>query len=261
MRFVARLFDADGREIGERDAAWSLEGDLQGTLDSGGEFTAGEVFPQGGHVVATVGDLKGVARVALKPAGGFREDFERYEIGAVPGGWSVRARAVPGRRGRGREAAAQALGQPAHMADDGVCGQPSAAGLRSRRWELMSKEQRRRMADMGLVSHRYTLALMGNAQSLMIRTWLSELERFSKEVPFAWDPDQWYRAKLRVEPHEDGSNDGCGARSGPRDADEPAGWTIEATDPLGHSHGSPGIYGYSSADIYYDNLVVRPFGD
>lgn len=259
VRFVARLFDADGREIGEREAAWSLEGDLQGALGSGGEFAAGKIFPQGGHVVATVGDLKGVARVAVRPAGGFREDFERYDIDNVPAGWSAA-------RGRFQVAETEAgkllrkpSGNPRTWRTTVYVGDPRQRGYEIE-VALMSKEQRRRMADMGLVSHRYTLALMGNAQSLMIRTWLSELERFSKEVPFAWDPDRWYRAKLRVEPHEDGSTTVRG-KVWPRDADEPAEWTIEATDPLGHSHGSPGIYGYSSADIYYDNLVVRPFGN
>ena len=43
-----------------------------------------------------------------------------------------------------------------------------------------------------------------------------------------------------------------------RDEAEPADWTVQATDPIGHTKGSPGIYGYSAADVYYDNLSVTP---
>ena len=37
---------------------------------------------------------------------------------------------------------------------------------------------------------------------------------------------------------------------------EPEAWTITAEDPLPNREGSPGIYGNSPADIYYDNLKV-----
>jgi hypothetical protein len=40
---------------------------------------------------------------------------------------------------------------------------------------------------------------------------------------------------------------------------EPAEWTIEAVDELGHQEGSPGLYGFSVADVYIDNISVdRP---
>ena len=37
---------------------------------------------------------------------------------------------------------------------------------------------------------------------------------------------------------------------------EPEAWTISVEDPLPIREGSPGIYGYSPAEIYYDNLKV-----
>ena len=40
------------------------------------------------------------------------------------------------------------------------------------------------------------------------------------------------------------------------DEPEPEAWSIEATDPLPNRNGSPGLYGYSAADIYYDNIKV-----
>ena len=124
--------------------------------------------------------------------------------------------------------------------------------------DIRATEKARRMPDAGLVSHRYTVALMGNAQQLMIRTWMSEFDRFVKEIRFRWDPDIWYRMKVRVEPTSENEPTTIRAKVWPRDEAEPEDWTIEATDAIGHSQGSPGIYGYSSADIYYDNLAVKP---
>lgn len=257
-RFRARLFDSSGRLIGESEAEWEIEGALQGEINSEGELVAGTQVPQGGLVRATAGGLSGTARVAVKAHGEFAEDFERYAPDSVPDGWS----AVRGRFRIAEEEGGKVLlkpsGNPRSWRTTVFVGDSRQKGYEIEA-EMMSMEQRRRMADMGLVSHRYTLALMGNAQSLMVRTWFSELDRFSKEVPLEWDPEVWYRVKLRVEPHGDGSTTVRG-KVWPRDEGEPGEWTIEATDPAGHPHGSPGIYGYSSADIRYDNLKVTPFG-
>lgn len=258
-RFTARLFDEQGRLIGDGAASWSLQGALQGEFGEDGDFTAGTQIPQGGLVVAKIGDLSGQARVAVRPAGGFVEDFERYSVDSVPDGWSAargRFRVTEGEDGK---QLLKPSGNPRTWRTTVYVGTPGQRGYEVSA-EMLSTEQRRRMADMGLVSHRYTLALMGNAQSVMVRTWFSELDRFSLELPFEWDPDTWYRMRLRVEPREDGSTVVRG-KVWPRAEAEPEAWSIEATDPLGHVQGSPGIYGYSSADIYYDNLEVRPFQD
>lgn len=257
-RFAARLFDAKGRLIGETEAEWALEGALQGELAGNGEFTASALAPQGGLVAATAEGLTGRARVAVRAAAGFTEDFERYAVDAVPEGWSAARGRFQIAEGDGGKVLRKPSGNPRSWRTTVYVGTPTQTGYEIEA-EMMSLEQRRRMADMGLVSHRYTMALMGNAQTLMVRTWMSELERFSKEVPFEWDPETWYRVKLRVEPGEDGSTAVRG-KVWPKDADEPDDWTIEAVDAIGHDHGSPGIYGYSSADIYYDNLSVTPFG-
>ena len=257
-QFSARLFDANGRLIGETEAEWSLEGALQGELTESGVFSSSGPFPQGGLVVATAEGLTGKARVAVRPAGGFTEGFDRYQADSVPDGWSAARGRFQVTEAEGGKVLKKPSGNPRSWRTTVYVGTPTQSGYEIEA-EMMSMEQRRRMADMGLVSHRYTLALMGNAQSLMVRTWLSELERFSKEVPFEWDPEIWYRVKLRVEPSDDGSTTVRG-KVWPKDEDEPDGWSIEAVDAIGHDHGSPGIYGYSSADIFYDNLKVTPFG-
>ena len=45
-------------------------------------------------------------------------------------------------------------------------------------------------------------------------------------------------------------------RFGTKGEPEPEEWTIIVEDPLPNREGSPGIYGYSPAEIYYDNLKV-----
>ena len=42
----------------------------------------------------------------------------------------------------------------------------------------------------------------------------------------------------------------------PRDDKEPEEWTIEAVDPHANENGSPGLYLYSMAEAYYDNIIV-----
>jgi hypothetical protein len=73
-------------------------------------------------------------------------------------------------------------------------------------------------------------------------------------MTFKWDPDKWYRMKFYV-----------GVTSGkaqlrvkvwPRDEAEPSDWTLEAEDPQPNLEGSAGIYAYSMAPIYYDNIKI-----
>ena len=104
------------------------------------------------------------------------------------------------------------------------------------------------------------MALMGNRQQLTIRTWLSEFERFSKVIKFRWDPDVWYRVKMQVDLEPEGGEGTVRGKVWQKGEPEPAEWTIEAVDPIPHRKGSPGIYGYSSAEILYDNVSVTPRG-
>jgi len=42
----------------------------------------------------------------------------------------------------------------------------------------------------------------------------------------------------------------------PRGSDEPADWSIRVEDATPIPSGSPGLIGYSPADVYYDNVKV-----
>ncbi|MEX2300714.1 MAG: PQQ-binding-like beta-propeller repeat protein [Bryobacterales bacterium] len=254
--FRVRALDEQRRVIGEVEAQWSVQG-LKASISPTGELVmAGDNIPQGGTVVATVGDLKGTALVASRVKIPWKTDFSEIEEGKVPAGW-------PAAQGRfqtvakdGDKAFFKPSGNPRSWRTTTYFGDPKAANYVIEA-DVKGSEARRRMPDIGLVSHRYTLALMGNSQELQIRSWLSELERFSKTIPYAWDPEVWYHVKLRVEPSASGSAMVRG-KVWKKDEPEPAEWTIEAEDAIGHQHGSPGLYGFSVADIFYDNLSVTP---
>ncbi len=119
--------------------------------------------------------------------------------------------------------------------------------------DLMGVKRRRNRPDMGLIAQRYTLDMQGNHQRLQIRTWAAAL-RMAKTVDFPWEMEVWYTAKMRVD-IEAGKAIVRG-KVWRRDEAEPAQWTITAEDPLPNGEGSPGIYGYSAGDIYYDNIRV-----
>jgi hypothetical protein len=113
------------------------------------------------------------------------------------------------------------------------------------------------MPDIGLIAQRYTLDMMGNSQQLQIRSWISELHRFSKSVPFPWKPNTWYTMKFRA-----AVEDGKAVLRGkvwPRDEEEPTEWSVEATDIAPNLTGSPGLFGNAgNAEIYLDNISITP---
>ena len=258
-KFTVRAFDAKGRFISEVDAQWSLEG-LKGTISSSGELNlSDEATPQGGQVLAMVGDLKGAARVSSRPVVPFTEDFESYAEKAVPAAWNATRGAFQVVDLDGSKVLRKMSSNIRAVRRTVYIGDPRASGYVIEA-DLRAAQRGRRKPDMGLVSHRYTLAMMGNHKKLMIRTWLSELERFSKVIPLEWETNVWYRMKMRVDVASDGNKATIRGKVWKKAESEPAEWTIETEDTLPHTAGSPGIYGYSAADILYDNIQVTPAG-
>ncbi len=256
--FRARTFDAAGRLIGETNAQWSLDG-LKGAISSSGALSLDpDNVSQGGLVVAMLGELKGSARVSARPVIAFQENFDALPEKSVPGGWNAARGRFQVALDGDNKVLKKPSGNPRSWRTTVYIGDPEASSYVIEA-DVKGSEQKRRMPDIGLVSHRYTVALMGNTQRLMIRTWLSELKRFSKEVKFRWDPDVWYHMKVRVDPS--GEKTMVQAKVWKKGEAEPAEWSIEAEDTIPHSHGAPGIYGYASADILYDNFSVSPIGD
>jgi len=259
QRFRAQAFDDHGRLIGNaRGVQWSVGEGLSASVAGDGMLTvAADNKPSGGMVVASAGDQKGQAFVAVRHKIPFEMDFSGLPEKGVPASWTASRGAFGGAELDGEKVYLKPSANQRSWRRTVYVGQPDDAGYEIA-VDVRATEMRRRMPDAGLVSHRYTVAMMGNAQKLMIRTWMSEFDRFVKEIRFRWDPDVWYRMKVRVEPTGENQPTTIRAKVWPRDEAEPDAWTIEATDSIGHTHGSPGIYGYSSADIYYDNLAVKP---
>ena len=123
--------------------------------------------------------------------------------------------------------------------------------------DVMSDGNRRTLSSPGVVNQRYQFVLKGNYQELEVS---SNMEHFKQSAKFRWKAGIWYTLKTRVDLQDDGSAIVRG-KVWPRDEPEPEAWTLEATDPHGHSCGAAGLYGFtpqSRYTIYMDNLSVTP---
>ena len=120
--------------------------------------------------------------------------------------------------------------------------------------DLLGVPNPRRKPDVGLIANRYILSLEGNYQRLSVHSWASEKRMYSA-VEFPWEGGVWYTMKMRV-----GVAEGEALIEGKvwrRDEAEPDDWTIQVRDGLPNNAGTPGLYGQSYANIYYDNLEVK----
>ena len=244
-----RGFDASGNEVRVAPgAAFALEG-LKGTVSADGRFrpdpAAGN---QAGKVKVTVAGKEAAARVRVFQPLPWSEDFEggklpayflgagRFTIADLEG--SKVLHKAPVQTGLNR---ATAFIGPSSMS-----GYTIEADLRA-------AKRGRRMPDLGLMNGGYTLDLQGNHQRLQVRSWASELA-FSKQVEFPWQPDVWYRMRLRVEPQA--AKVVVRGKVWPKAEPEPAAWTIEYEDPSAIATGAPGLYADSSTDLDFDNVQV-----
>jgi len=248
VAFEAWSFDDKGRFVRRETAAWSLEG-MAGEI-ADGRLTTPAAATTAGKVKATVGELSATTQARFFAALPWSFDFDvgpvpRHWIGAGPRfkvtdlGGSKRLHKPPVQTGLQRASV--------------MIGPPSLSGYTVEA-DLLFTRQGRRAGDLGLVNQGYTLDLMGKKQELQLRTWAAELEK-STTIPFPAEPDVWYRMKLRVDTTADRGT--VRGKVWKKDEPEPAAWSITLEDPLPVVSGSPGIYGDSAADLYYDNVTVR----
>ena len=268
-------FDANGKRAAAIDnVEWTLAG-LTGTLQNGRFTPDKSAGAQAGTVSAQAGEMKATARVRVIPALPWTEDFEAIELEKSPSHWIGATGKFFVREG---PAVSTSVGAVSNRANTKVLVKtPVARGLnRSNVYlgpptmrdytiqvDLMGTKDKRRLPDMGLIANRYTLDMQGRHQRLQIRSWASDL-RMAKTSDFPWETDVWYTMKMQVEVVE-GRRDlptstpakaiirGKVWRTG---EPEPENWTLIAEDPRPNREGSPGIYGYSATEIYYDNLKV-----
>jgi outer membrane protein assembly factor BamB len=255
--FTLRLYDAKGNFIREEKPAsanWTVD-QLAGTVGPDGVYVAGSTN-SAGLVKAAVGSVTGQARVRVIAPLPWAFDFENAAAEAPPAWWT-------GAPGKVFQRTVDGVGKVLARPRDETVGRRAkvlmgAANLKGYTIEadVRGTEQRRQRGDAGVINQRYALVLFGNGQKLELHPWQAA-DEMTVRVPFKWEPNKWYRMKLRV----DGRPDGTALVRGkvwPTGEPEPAAWTIEKTDKIAHLEGSPGLYGDGISDLYFDNVSVYP---
>jgi hypothetical protein len=252
LKFTARTFDGKGRLIGESDAEWTVKG-LEGKLDGSGGFRpeAGKPF-QAGTLVATVGELSGEARVRVIGDLPWEFDFDEMAAGKAPHFWIAAGRPWQVRDVDG-EMLLVKIRRDSGLLRNALYMGPSTLNNYTIQTDVRGATKGRRVTDLGLINNGYTLDLQGNLQKLEVRSWPSE-RRMAQAVDFAWEPETWYTMKMRVDVSQDKAV--IYGKVWPRGSEEPSEWSIQVEDPNPIRSGSPGLVGYSPADVYYDNIKV-----
>ena len=249
-RFQVKAFDAQGRPVAAPQGEWSLQG-LAGKLENGG-FTAAPGKPQAGKVAVKSGTLEAAARVRVIPPLPWTYDFEAVEAGKTPPWWVAAGNKFPVKELDGGKVLSKPPVAVGLDRSDVFLGPDELSGYTIQA-DLRGAVKGRKRPDVGLINSGYHMDLMGGHQKIQFRGWASEL-RLEKSVPFAWEPDVWYTMKFRVD--QQGGKALLRGKVWRKGEPEPQEWTITAEDPQPVRQGSPGIYGYSAAEIYYDNLQV-----
>jgi len=252
IKFRARVFDDKGRFLREVNAVWSPS-DVAGVFNKNGEFMVDKnKGSHAGTITATFENLKGSARVRVIAAVPWQEDFESTEDGKVPAYFVGHGNKFKVQTKDGYKVLMKPPAKVGLNRSDIFLGPPDMKNYIIQA-DMLGALNKRQRPDMGLIAYRYTLDLMGIQQKLQLRTWAAELLE-SKNVEFKWEPDVWYTMKLQVDVA--GNKTVVKGKVWPRDQKEPEAWTIEMEDALPNLEGSPGLYGYSPTEIYYDNIKI-----
>ena len=250
IKYRAHAFDNKGRFLRAVNATWATE--LAATIGKNGELAFDKTkTTQAGIVTATFENLKGSARVRVLADAPWREDFESTEEGKVPAYFVGHANKFSVQTKSGNKVLVKPPAAAGLNRSDIYLGPGNMKGYILQADMLGTKK--RQLPDMGLNAYRYTLDLMGVSQRLQLRTWGAELLE-AKNVAFKWDPEVWYTLKLQID--FTGSKATVQGKVWPRAEKEPEAWTISLEDDLPNFEGSPGLYGYSPSDIYFDNIQI-----
>lgn len=249
---------------------------LQGEIDRSGKLTVSADVPnQQGHVMVKVGEMTAKARVRVAPVIPYTEDFERYEIGACPGGYVYaqgKYRVVELEGNKVLQKTNDSTRPPLARANAYMTTPDSANYTIA--CDIMAMEKRGKLPDAGVVNCRYQLTLNGvvdpehGQRTLRIGAW-EAIPRINESMPFEWKPGVWYRMKLKVVADEEMAH--IYGKVWERDQEEPAEWTVEFEDPNPTTEGSAAVYGFvtntladpsmagfEGSELYYDNVEIRP---
>lgn len=250
-KLQVRAYNKKGQYLKQAAAEYSIEG--PGKVEGDVYSAPADAAQQVAMITAKVGSLTSIARARLVPALPWKFDFEDKKVPPTWIGASYRH-------------------QPKDLEGKNMLVKISTIpkGTRSQSWmgwtsmhdytikaDFYATEKNAKIPSMGLIAQRYTLD-MTNKKELQIRSWTSRVElRFAKTIPFEWSPNTWYTMKFQAS-----NENGAAVLRGKvwkRDEAEPEAWTIEATDEVPNTYGSPGMFGNASdAEFYIDNVEVTP---
>ncbi len=252
VQFAARVFDENGHFLEAGGGTWTLDG-LTGSIDNSGRLTlnTGDAG-QAGTVSVQIGEMQSSARVRVVPDLPWHEDFESIAEGKHPPHWIRATNRYAVREISGNKVLVKPPARRGLHRSNVYIGSPNMSDY-TVQVDLMGTKPKRNLPDMGLIANRYTLEMQGNHQRLQVLSWRSDL-RMAKWVDLKWEANIWYTMKMTVELVNDKAI--VKGKVWQKDTPEPDEWTITIEDPLPNREGSPGIYGYSPAEIYYDNLRV-----
>ena len=256
--FTVRQFNAQGQLLGEAAATFTVEG--TGQVSSEGAFTAAaDAAHEVAFVTAKMGDLTAQSRIRIVADLPWKWDFSTGDD--LPITWlGGRVRYVLREEGGERYAAKleKIPTSPGNFTKLGtrsraMFGSPDLSDYTIQA-DFCATSINDKMPECGLINQRYTLALHGQSQQLVARSWDAEL-RMARSVPFTWEAGVWYTMKFTTEPRGDELL--VRGKVWPRGEAEPAEWTVEAIDPSPNRQGAPGLFGNSGdAEFYVDNLSV-----
>jgi hypothetical protein len=250
QKFTVRLFNERGQFLKNSPASFTLTG--PGEIDKDGTFLPAAAAAHTATILtAKVGDLQAHARIRVVPDLPWKFDFSD---GQIPITWvGARYRHIV-RDVAGDKVAVKLTTIPKGTRSQSLMGQTDCHDYTIQA-DVMGALTNGKMPDTGVIAQRYTLDLMGADQKVQIRSWTSQLNRFSKSVPFKWEPNTWYTIKFRA-----AAENGKAVLKGKvwkRGETEPSAWTIEAVDEAPNLVGSPGLFGNASdAEIFIDNILV-----
>lgn len=258
--FEARLYDANGRLIGEaRDVDWAVKG-LQGGLKKNKFTPALEPNGQFGLVTATIntpgGPLAGEARVRVNAELPYQQDFEALPEGEGGPGFWIGASKVKFKvlQEEGNKILRKDADDERFLRADVYIG-PWTMSNYTVQADIRAHEKRRRLPDMGVINTRYQIDLRGNTEEMRVVSWIP-MPRVLKTVPFVTELGVWYRIKSRVDYTDSGAI--VRGKVWKRDEAEPAAWTIELEDPAPPKSGSPGLACFALGEVDYDNVSITP---
>ena len=253
VEYTAVAFDANGQVISSTPARLSANENADKLKIDGNKVTAPSAETDIAATVATeVDGIKATARIRmLNPAKVWKWDFEGYQGPQVPSHWIRAFRKLTPIEMDGNVAmkAGSSRGRPSHTV---WLGTPEMKNYTVQA-DVMMKEKRRQLPDIGLVANRYNFILKGNKGRLRIQSWAPHL-RMSVEEKYRSDPDTWYTMKIKVDASENEAK--VYGKIWKTGESEPDQWTIEAADPHPNMSGSPGLYVYATTDCMFDNVVV-----